>query len=82
MSGVRSVREACLHWSDAHGLEKDSLPSGVAGAQIVRESYQHFARTMLDLVRTGFFKANETILFLHTGGQPALFAEQYADEFK
>ena len=51
-------------------------------AQIVRESYQHFARTMLDLVRTGFFKANETILFLHTGGQPALFAEQYADEFK
>jgi hypothetical protein len=27
-------------------------------------------------------KSNETVLFLHTGGQPALFAEQYADEFK
>jgi hypothetical protein len=25
-------------------------------------------------------KSNETVLFLHTGGQPALFAEQYADE--
>jgi D-cysteine desulfhydrase len=36
---------------------------------------------MIDLIRTGFFKTNETILFLHTGGQPALFAEQYADEF-
>ncbi len=30
---ARSLREACLHWSDAHG-EKDSLSSGVAGAQI------------------------------------------------
>jgi D-cysteine desulfhydrase len=37
---------------------------------------------MIDLIRTGFFKTNETVLFLHTGGQPALFAEQYADEFK
>jgi hypothetical protein len=35
-AGVRSVREACLHWSDAHG-EKDSLPSGVAGALIRHE---------------------------------------------
>jgi hypothetical protein len=34
--GVRSLREACLDWSDAHG-EKDSLPSGVVGAQIRHE---------------------------------------------
>jgi hypothetical protein len=33
-TSVRSLREACLHWGDAHG-EKDSLPSGVA--QIRRE---------------------------------------------
>ena len=101
-AGVRRVREACLHWTDAHG-EKDSVPAGVVGAQsrqeirsalvaqsllsagpfarlaramldrrgrrvalsnlrvafgdkisaegraqIVRESYQHFARTVLD----------------------------------
>ena len=31
-AGVRRLRQACLHWSDAHG-EKDSLLSGVAGAQ-------------------------------------------------
>ena len=35
-SVARSLREACVHWSDAHG-EKDSLPSGVAGAQIRNE---------------------------------------------
>jgi 1-aminocyclopropane-1-carboxylate deaminase/D-cysteine desulfhydrase-like pyridoxal-dependent ACC family enzyme len=40
------------------------------------------AAGMIDLIRTGFFKTNETVLFLHTGGQPALFAEKYADEFK
>jgi len=33
-AGVRSLCEACVQWSDAPGLEKDSLPSGVAGAQI------------------------------------------------
>ena len=33
-ANVRSLRGACLHWSDARGLENDSLPSGVAGAQI------------------------------------------------
>ena len=28
----RSLRRACLAWSDTHGV-KDSVPSGVAGAQ-------------------------------------------------
>ena len=32
-ASVRGLRVACLHWGDAHG-EKDSLSSGVAGAQI------------------------------------------------
>src|SRR5205809_5854468 len=36
-SVARRLREACVHWSDAHCLEKDSLPAGVAGAQIRRE---------------------------------------------
>ena len=36
-AGVRGLREARLHWSNAHGLEKDSLPAGVAGAQIRHE---------------------------------------------
>jgi D-cysteine desulfhydrase len=40
------------------------------------------AAGLLDLVCKGFFETTETVLFLHTGGQPALFAEQYADAFK
>lgn len=29
---------------------------------------------LIDLVRCGFFKSDETIIFLHTGGAPGLFA--------
>src|SRR5438093_13734949 len=36
-AGVRSLREACVHWSNAQRLEKDSLPSGVAGTQVRHE---------------------------------------------
>jgi len=28
----------------------------------------------------GFFKKDETILFWHTGGQPALFADKYSQD--
>lgn len=35
------------------------------------------AAGMLDLIRKGFFKAGETVLFWHTGGTPALFASRY-----
>ena len=36
------------------------------------------AAGLLDLLRKGFFKSDETILFWHTGGTPALFVEQYS----
>ena len=36
------------------------------------------AAGMIDLIRTGFFKPGETVLFWHTGGTPALFANNYA----
>ena len=36
------------------------------------------AAAMIDLVRKGFLKRDETVLFWHTGGVPALFAEQYS----
>jgi D-cysteine desulfhydrase len=29
---------------------------------------------MIDLIKKGYFKNNENIMFLHTGGSPALFA--------
>jgi len=32
---------------------------------------------MIDLIRRGFFSPAETVLFWHTGGTPALFAEKY-----
>jgi D-cysteine desulfhydrase family pyridoxal phosphate-dependent enzyme len=34
---------------------------------------------LIDLARKGFFKAGETVLFWHTGGTPALFAEKYRE---
>ena len=38
------------------------------------------AAGLIDLIRKGFFKKEETVLFWHTGGQPALFAEKYQSE--
>lgn len=35
------------------------------------------AAGMIDLIRNGFFNKGETVLFWHTGGSPALFAEPY-----
>ena len=35
------------------------------------------AAGMIDLVRKGFFKDTDTVLFWHTGGGPALFASRY-----
>lgn len=37
------------------------------------------AAGLIDLIRTGFFKPDETVLFWHTGGTPALFAERYRE---
>ena len=39
------------------------------------------AAGLLDLIRQGFFKSDETVLFWHTGGTPALFADKYALRF-
>jgi D-cysteine desulfhydrase family pyridoxal phosphate-dependent enzyme len=63
-------REAIRMFASCEGLLLDPVYTGRAAAG------------MIDLIRTGFFKTHETVLFWHTGGQPALFAEQYADEFK
>lgn len=38
------------------------------------------AAGMIDLIRKGFFKASEKVLFWHTGGASALFASPYAEE--
>ena len=34
---------------------------------------------LIDLIRKGFFAPEERVLFWHTGGAPALFADKYRD---
>ena len=60
-------REAVSLFARCEGLLLDPVYTGRAAAG------------MIDLIRKGFFKEDEAILFWHTGGQPALFAERYSD---
>ncbi len=60
-------REAVRLFARCEGLLLDPVYTGRAAAGLI------------DLIRKGFFRKNETVLFWHTGGQPALFAERYAD---
>jgi D-cysteine desulfhydrase family pyridoxal phosphate-dependent enzyme len=61
-------REAVKLFAKYEGLLLDPVYTGRAAAG------------MIDLIRKGFFKKDETVLFWHTGGQPALFAEKYANK--
>jgi D-cysteine desulfhydrase len=61
-------REAVKLFAKYEGLLLDPVYTGRAAAG------------MIDLIRKDFFKKDETILFWHTGGQPALFAEKYANK--
>jgi len=61
-------REAIHLFASHEGLLLDPVYTGRAAAG------------MIDLIRKGFFKKDETILFWHTGGQPALFADKYSQE--
>src|SRR5438876_6690421 len=63
-------REAIRLFATSEGLLLDPVYTGRAAAG------------MIDLIRKGFFKKDETVLFLHTGGQPALFADQYANKMQ
>jgi D-cysteine desulfhydrase family pyridoxal phosphate-dependent enzyme len=59
-------REAIRLFAHTEGLVIDPVYTGRAAAG------------MIDLIRKGFFRKNETVLFWHTGGTPALFAGKYA----
>ncbi|HMN62164.1 MAG TPA: D-cysteine desulfhydrase family protein [Anaerolinea sp.] len=58
-------REAIDLFARQEGLLLDPVYTGRAAAG------------MIDLARSGFFRPGETLLFWHTGGTPALFAEPY-----
>lgn len=60
-------REAVQLFAKYEGLLLDPVYTGRAAAG------------MIDLIRKDFFKKDESVLFWHTGGQPALFAEKYAN---
>ncbi|RJP53195.1 MAG: D-cysteine desulfhydrase family protein [Anaerolineaceae bacterium] len=63
---TEAEREAIHMFASLEGLLLDPVYTGRAAAG------------MIDLIRKGFFEKDETVLFWHTGGQPALFAEKYA----
>jgi D-cysteine desulfhydrase family pyridoxal phosphate-dependent enzyme len=65
---TEAERETVRLFAKYEGLLLDPVYTGRAAAG------------MIDLIRKGFFRKEETILFWHTGGQPALFADQYANK--
>jgi len=65
---TEAEREAIRLFARHEGLLLDPVYTGRAAAG------------MIDLIRKGVFKKEEAILFWHTGGQPALFAEKYYQE--
>jgi len=60
--------EAIKLFASTEGLLLDPVYTGRAAAGLI------------DLVRQGYFKPTDRILFWHTGGTPALFAEPYASQ--
>ena len=59
-------RDAVKLFAKYEGLLLDPVYTGRAAAGLI------------DLIRKGYFQKNETVLFWHTGGQTALFAEKYS----
>ena len=57
--------EAIHLFAETEGILLDPVYTGRAAAGLI------------DLVRSGFFKPGERVLYWHTGGTPALFADQY-----
>ena len=65
---TKAERDSIQLFAKYEGLLLDPVYTGRAAAGLI------------DLIRKGFFRREETVLFWHTGGQPALFAEKYQSE--
>ena len=61
-------KEAIASFAHQEGLLLDPVYTGRAAAGLI------------DLVERGFFTKDQTVLFWHTGGTPALFADRYMDK--
>jgi D-cysteine desulfhydrase family pyridoxal phosphate-dependent enzyme len=66
MMGAPEV-EALRLFAQKEGLLLDPVYTGRAAAGLI------------DLIRRGFFSADQSVLFWHTGGTPALFAQPYLE---
>jgi 1-aminocyclopropane-1-carboxylate deaminase/D-cysteine desulfhydrase-like pyridoxal-dependent ACC family enzyme len=60
-------KEAIHLFAKLEGIILDPVYTGRAGAGLI------------DLIKNGFFQNDETVLFWHTGGAPALFADKYQE---
>lgn len=60
--------EAMRLFASTEGLLLDPVYTGRAAAGLI------------DLIRRGLLKKGKTVVFWHTGGQPALFADKYAGQ--
>lgn len=60
-------REAIYLFARQEGLLLDPVYTGKAAAALI------------DLIRKDFFQKNQRVLFWHTGGTPALLADEYRD---
>ena len=62
--------EAIQLFASVEGILLDPVYTGRAAAGLI------------DLIRTGFFKKEDKVLFWHTGGTPGLFADRYLPSLK
>jgi len=60
-------RQAIRLFAETEGILLDPVYTGRAAAGL------------LDLIRQGFFKPGQKVLFWHTGGTPGLFADRYLE---
>jgi D-cysteine desulfhydrase len=65
---TKAELEAMRLFASTEGLLLDPVYTGRAAAGLI------------DLIRQGELKKGETVVFWHTGGQPALFADRYAGQ--
>jgi D-cysteine desulfhydrase family pyridoxal phosphate-dependent enzyme len=63
-------REAIRLFAKYEGLMLDPVYTGRAAAGLI------------DLIRKGFFKPHDRVLFWHTGGTPAIFASGYQEKYE
>ncbi len=61
----QAEKEAIQIFAEQEALLLDPVYTGRAAAGLI------------DLIRQGFFKKRDSVVFWHTGGTPVLFATQY-----